>query len=308
MSEVQRYYAHGKLLLSGEYFILNGAVGLAVPSAYGQRLLVQDTPDWPGIKWESYDAQGQIWFKGVFSTYDFTILEATDTATAERLQQILTAVFHLRGKDAFLQQPRLFQTYLEFPRDWGLGSSSTLLATLAQWAAVDPYDLLARTFGGSGYDLACAISEAPLLYQRRSGRGHAVQVPFDPPFREKLHFVHLNRKQNSREGIRRFREKVQPSVSDNEQLSRISIDLLRTNDLRHFQALLDRHEDFIAGQLELPKVKELYFADFPGSIKSLGAWGGDFVLAASAEPADAVRAYFADKGMDTVLSFGEMVL
>lgn len=308
MSSVQIYHAQGKLLLSSEYFILNGAVGLAFPTRYGQQLQVTDTPGSGAIHWQSYDHQGQIWFEGQFSIHDFQPINNSDAATAARLTQILEALFLLRGKDTFLQRPLLLQTYLEFPRNWGLGSSSTLLASLAEWAAVNPYDLLERTFGGSGYDLACAISTQPLLYQRRSGRGHAVTVPFAPPFREKLHFVYLNRKQNSREGIRRFREKVQPSTEDNEQLSRISIDLLRAKDLMSFQALLDRHEDFIAGKLGLPKVRDLYFSDFPGSIKSLGAWGGDFVLVASVEPADAVRAYFADKGMATVLSFGEMVL
>lgn len=308
MPEVLTYYAHGKLLLSGEYFILNGAAGLAVPSAYGQRLAVQETVNSPTVQWESYDSRGQVWFTGKFSSVDFKILEATDAATAERLQQIFTALFHLRANDPFVQRPRLFQTFLEFPRDWGLGSSSTLLAALAQWAAVDPYALLERTFGGSGYDLACAISEQPLLYQRRAGRGYAIGVPFAPSFRENLHFVYLNRKQNSREGIRRFREKVEPQAADNDYLSRLSFQLLTAVDLPSFQALLDQHENFISQKLGLRKVKDQYFADFPGSIKSLGAWGGDFVLAASAESAEVVRAYFAQRGMETVLSYQEMVL
>lgn len=308
MSETQSYYAHGKLLLSGEYFILNGAVGLAVPSKYGQRLAIQDFPDQKNIRWESYDYRGQIWFEAAFSLDDFSVLAANDSSTAERMQQILRALFHLRGNDPFLQVPRLFQTFLEFPRDWGLGSSSTLLATLAQWGEVDPYALLEHTFGGSGYDLACATSDLALLYQRRADRGHAVHVPFSPPFREKLHFVHLNQKQNSRAGIRRFREKVVLRAADNDYLSQLSLQLLTATDLPEFQRLLAQHEDFIAPKIALPKVKDLYFSDFPGSVKSLGAWGGDFVLVASEEPAEQVLAYFVNKGMPTVLGFDEMVL
>ena len=307
MSEVQRYYAHGKLLLSSEYFILNGAIGLAVPSKYGQHLMVTTGED-ESISWQSYDYRGQCWFTATFATADFRILSSNHTATAERLQQIFRALAGLSESTSIFTPGLAFQTHLEFPGDWGLGSSSTLLATLAQWAAVDPYALLERTFGGSGYDLACAISDQPLLYQRRSGRGHAVHVPFDPPFREKLHFVYLNRKQNSREGIRRFREKVQPSAADNDQLSRLSFELLTATEFSTFQSLLDQHEDIIARHLGLPKVKDQYFADFPGSIKSLGAWGGDFVLAASAESADVVRAYLLGKGMETMLGYGEMVL
>ncbi|HKK77697.1 MAG TPA: GYDIA family GHMP kinase [Saprospiraceae bacterium] len=308
MSEAYHYYAHGKLLLSAEYFILNGATGLAVPSAYGQHLRVQPSPDCRHIHWQSYDHREQCWFEGQFSTTDFGIVEATDEATAERLVQIFRALVHLSKNKAFISRPRLFQTQLEFPRDWGLGSSSTLLAALADWAEVDPYALLDQTFGGSGYDLACAGSERALLYQRRAGRGHAIHVPFAPPFREKLHFVHLNRKQNSREGIRRFREKVELDTADNDYLSRLSFQLLSAGELVTFQRLIDQHEAFIAEKLGLAKVKERYFADFPGSIKSLGAWGGDFVLVASGEPSARVRAYFGECGMETVLSYEEMVL
>lgn len=308
MSEIASYYAHGKLLLSGEYFILNGAVGLAVPSFFGQRMTVQETPGWPGLKWQSYDNEGQLWFEATFSESDFRILKTTDPATAERLQEILTAIFELRSGDHFLHEPRLIQTSLEFPRDWGLGSSSTLIALLAQWAGVDPYVLLERTFGGSGYDLACATSSRPLLYQRREGQGHVISVPFSPPFREKLHFVYLNRKQNSREGIRRFRAKVNPTTTEIDFVSDLSFCLLTATDLPTFQSLIDIHEDFIAWKLDLPKVKDETFPDFPGTVKSLGAWGGDFILAASEESPEIVRTYFKNKGMDTVLGFGQLVL
>jgi hypothetical protein len=271
-------------------------------------MTVQDTVDQTDIQWQSYDSEGGIWFNGRFSTLDLSILEATDQPTAKRLQQILLAIQDLRNNDSFFRKSRLIQTHLEFPGDWGLGSSSTLLATLAQWATIDPYELLERTFGGSGYDLACAIQDRPLLYQRREGRGHSLSVPFVPTFREKLHFVYLNRKQNSREGIRRFREKVQPNSQDFDLISDLSLRMLTARDLPTFQSLLDAHEDFIAAQLDLPKVKDLYFSDFPGAVKSLGAWGGDFVLAAGTESPEFVRSYFLEKGMETVLGFEEMVL
>ncbi|MEM0993828.1 MAG: GHMP kinase, partial [Bacteroidota bacterium] len=38
MAQPTSYYAHGKLLLTGEYAVLDGAVALAVPSKLGQRL------------------------------------------------------------------------------------------------------------------------------------------------------------------------------------------------------------------------------------------------------------------------------
>ena len=57
--------------------------------------------------------------------------------------------------------------------------------------------------------------------------------------------------------------------------------------------------------LELETVKERLFSDFKGTIKSLGAWGGDFVMALSKEnPTN----YFTSKGYKTILSYEEMIL
>ena len=69
--------------------------------------------------------------------------------------------------------------------------------------------------------------------------------------------------------------------------------------------LMDLHETRLSEILHQPKIKELYFNDFDGSIKSLGGWGGDFILVASPE---APYEYFRDKGFNTILDFTEIVL
>ena len=56
-------------------------------------------------------------------------------------------------------------TKLTFPRAWGLGTSSTLISLIAQWAKCDPFELLFEAFGGSGYDIACATANSPISYQ-----------------------------------------------------------------------------------------------------------------------------------------------
>ena len=58
----------------------------------------------------------------------------------------------------------------------------------------------------------------------------------------------------------------------------------------------------------MKKVQAERFADFPGTVKSLGAWGGDFVLVLSPWPAEQTMAYFNAKGCPTVLSYNEMIL
>jgi len=54
--------------------------------------------------------------------------------------------------------------------------------------------------------------------------------------------------------------------------------------------------------------KSQHFSDYWGSVKSLGAWGGDVVLATS-EASDAeTRNYFTQKGFPTIFKLAELML
>ena len=63
------YYAHGKLLLAGEYFVLDGAKSLAVPCKLGQFFRVYSQPQSQEnlFSWKSINKDGEIWFEGHFS-------------------------------------------------------------------------------------------------------------------------------------------------------------------------------------------------------------------------------------------------
>ena len=39
---MEQYYGHGKLLIAGEYYLLDGARGLALPTKLGQRMEVNE--------------------------------------------------------------------------------------------------------------------------------------------------------------------------------------------------------------------------------------------------------------------------
>jgi len=67
------------------------------------------------------------------------------------------------------------------------------------------------------------------------------------------------------------------------------------------------HEDLVSSVLGKVKVKRELFPDFPGEIKSLGAWGGDFVLAASKAGSKEVLDYFRSKNLETVFGWKEIV-
>ena len=68
---------------------------------------------------------------------------------------------------------------------------------------------------------------------------------------------------------------------------------------------LKTHERVISEMIGLPTVKEQLFQDYEGIVKSLGAWGGDFVLATGD---DKTRSYFKSKGFETVISYSKMSL
>lgn len=307
MSATFETRAHGKLLLTGEYFVLDGAVALAMPVRFGQKLRAAAGKESGILEWNSLDETGQVWFKVRFSLPDLEIMETGDRETAQTLQSILLAC--RKQNPAFLggQEGIEVRTQTDFPRDWGLGTSSTLLAALGRWAEANPYRILADTLGGSGYDLACAYADGPVLYQWSKTRPVIQPIHFQPVFSENIYFVYLGKKQNSREGIQRYRDltsALKPAIT---QIDRLTERCLTASSLAEFQQVLEEHEALVSHTLELPTVKSQFFEDFPGAVKSLGAWGGDFVMAASSLPEPEIRGYFGRKGFGMVLSWAEMM-
>ncbi len=294
--------ARGKLLLTGEYAVLDGALALAWPTQRGQTLRFEPGTDL--LQWRSADADGNLWFEAVFQPEDWQILRASDAAVAHRLQQILT--FATTANPAF-QPAGQVHTQLEFPRQWGLGSSSTLIANMAAWANVDAYELLAATLGGSGYDLACAHASGPILYQRRDGRPWAAPAGFHPPFLAQLWVAWLGRKQDSREGIRRYKARAsQVTPMWIAQITQITQACLGASSLPAFEDLLHHHEQLISALLDLPTVQAQRFADYWGVVKSLGAWGGDFVLLTHSGEEARLRQYLRGKGIEVVFRLEEI--
>ncbi len=293
-------------MLTGEYFVLDGALALAMPTRPGQWLRITPQPEASEHHWTSRRRDGSVWFEGTFAEGG-ALLHATDAQVGRRLESLLGGIGNQKP-GFWLQQPFLrFETQLEFPQDWGLGSSSTLIAALSRWANIDPFALLDHTFGGSGYDIACANAHRPLLFQRRGGEAHYLELPYQPPFLEQICFVHLNRKQDSREGIRRFRAKAGGSDRQRERISELTMLFLQARDAREAVAVMEEHEAIVAKAIDLSPVKQELFPNFPGVVKSLGAWGGDFVMALSEKPAQATKQYFKVKGYETALEYTELM-
>ena len=300
--------AQGKLLLTGEYFVLDGALSLALPVRYGQTLQVLPSEKPGRLTWTSRDADGTVWFQAEFALPGLVPLSSTDPKTADILATVLKACRQQRP--AFLSESTAFEvrTANEFPRAWGLGTSSTLIAAIAVWADVDPYPVLFDTFGGSGYDIACAYAPGPVLYHLEGQTPWIRTVVFEPVFAGQLYFVYLGKKQDSRAGIERYRERMKDNLARIGEVNDLTQAFLTADSLPAVEQVIREHENLIGEALGLVRAKDLYFNDFWGEIKSLGAWGGDFVLATSDRPEAETQTYFSSRGFFVFFPWREMVV
>ena len=319
---MSHYHSHGKFLLTGEYLVLKGALALALPLKLGQSMEVEALEsNNEQLCWEAFRPDGK-WFSVTLNRDNLVNFSTNDPDKALRLSEILQAVKQLNPK-AFEGNDLRFTTRLDFDPNWGLGSSSTLIASLARWANVNPYELLKLTFGGSGYDIACASAEGPIYYQLAGldgfiPRNDAKQEPkltplvdpvvFNPPFADHLFFVYQGQKQSSSKEIKAFLAKVHPDdlQKDIEAVSEISRAVPKCQNIGEFSMLMQCHERIIARCICQEPVQKR-FPDFEGTLKSLGAWGGDFILAATEWDESQVNAYFKTKGLVVIFGYKEIV-
>lgn len=298
----KRFYSNGKLLISGEYLVLDGATAFSFATTFGQNLVINQIDD-RKIRWKSLNEKGNVWFSDVFQLNTCKSEKNKSDAVSKSLSKILIEAKKMNPD--FLSGDTGYEitTKMDFPRDWGLGSSSTLINNIAQWAVVDPFMLLDKTFGGSGYDIASAQMDSGILYTRTNSEIKLHTVETDWNFTDELFFVHLNKKQNSRAGISHYR-KFHPEEKVIQRISEISIQLPKTTTLKDFEILIQEHEALISKTIQTPIIQNELFSDYPGIIKSLGAWGGDFILATGNMEN---QEYFKRKGFTTVISFKKMI-
>jgi mevalonate kinase len=297
-----RFYSNGKLLITSEYGVLDGALALAVPTKYGQSLEITPLAS-KSLEWQSLDEKGEIWFAASFDPESFEIQSCSHQEVAKVLSNLLGTA---KGQNpSFRGQAFNVTLRLTFPRNWGLGSSSTLINNLAQWANVSPYVLLRDSFGGSGYDIACAQHDSPILYQLKDDNPLVQEVSFDPAFKHQLYFVFLNQKQNSREAIANYRKQDFDANTLVGDLSNLTQFFLESERIDEFETHIKNHEKLLSKILKIQPVKERLFPDYYGAIKSLGGWGGDFIMVTGNEK---TPDYFKAKGYDVVIPYDTMVL
>lgn len=305
----QYFFGRGKLLLTGEYLVLDGAQSLAVPLKVGQSMSVAYSPSFePVLHWKSFDVEGKLWLEARFEFWRFNILDENPAPEVFELQKILRQArkqnSHFLRDDVDVN----VETHLGFPLNWGLGSSSTLIYNIAQWAYVSPFELQFKTMGGSGYDVACAQCDGPILYTKNNSGPHWSPTLFSPIFKNQLYFIYLGQKQNSRQAVAKYSEcKERVTTELLQEVTEITKRMSECTDFNIFEKLCSRHEELIGFVLGEAPLKAKLFQDYWGEVKSLGAWGGDFALVTSHLDEAATQEYFKNKGIDVFLHYSDLV-
>ena len=288
--------------------MLDGAKALAVPTKLGQSLRVKALHATDSVLyWVALNNQNKPWLNLVFDTGDFSCINSKQDE-AGRLTKILTETRKLNPEFLADGKDRAVETHLQFPNQWGLGSSSTLIHCVAEWANVDRYELLQKTIGGSGYDVACAGANSAILYQLENRKPNTLPVHWNPPFSDKLYFLYTGKKQLSSEAIRYYKTKLEDKSFAIDELNRITDLILKCDKLDEFEQLVNEHEVLIGSQLKLMKVSDTTFSDYWGTVKSLGAWGGDFVMMTNERSTEELKEYLSQKSISIVFSWKELIL
>jgi mevalonate kinase len=303
LSFSKSYRANGKLLLTGEYFVLHGAKAIALPLKVGQSLTVSEQNEADSLVWQAF-YEGKLWFSCKLNPTDFLILETSHPDKAETLSRIFKTIKNLNPEFS-PEAGTLFETTLEANPDWGFGSSSTLISLLSQWANVNPFVLNELVFKGSGFDIACATAEGPIFYVRK---GPPEPIVLDYPFADQLFLVYSGQKKKTANEVSSFmKEKTVPEHLIAE-MSALSEAFAICGEQNEFNRLIIQHEKLVGDLITKTPVKTEYFADFDGEIKSLGAWGGDFYLVSTKLPFYGVKKYFKNKGLKTLFRWDDLIL
>ncbi len=298
------FSASGKLLLFGEYFVLRGAQSIVMPLRYEQTLSVSPHTS-ENIRWQCFE-NGNEWLDITLSP-ESRIINTSDEKKATIVQHLLNTI---KKKKPSLKILGLhFHFEIDFKRNYGFGTSSTFISLLSQWSGVNPYLLLEKSFGGSGFDIAAATATEPFIYQ--ADRLHADAKRQINPVRisknisNQLLFVYTGKKQRSRDEVMGF-EKIVTPPNQIAEMNHIIEKVLSCEEIRDFEEQMNRSELLLSTILNMRPVKLLNFSDYPYSVKSLGAWGGDFIMATFRDETKA-RNYFSERGMHPIFNYQQLI-
>ena len=242
MAEV--FKSHGKLMITGEYFVLHGAKSLMLPTKFFQDMTVSKLNEDSIILWESYDQNNSKWFSAKFNLPDLAI-QGEETKEKIFLKKILDFVAK--------KKPNIFEnnsginikTRMDFNRSWGLGSSAILINNLSNYFGLDPFEVSKNVTNSSGADIASTKISKPIIFSINDKKPYYKEVHFNPPFSKNLLFVYLNKKQSSEKEVEKFK-KIRIEDDEIRTISDITNQVLRCKKIDDFNNLIEKHESILS--------------------------------------------------------------
>ena len=278
-------------------------MALAIPAKLDQELNVISTNS-DFVNWKSFNKDNQIWYEEKFFLDKGTLIyHGKKNKMSDLIVRLFDYIHKFNKPEKSIGNEFIWK--INFNINWGLGSSSTLINNLSKWAKVNPYKLLFSVFNGSGYDIACCDKSNPIIFQKKDDYLSVSDTTFNPNFLNNLFLIFLNKKQDTQKSVQNFLESDQSLSEGIIQINEIVHEIENVKDITTFESLIERHEKIIANILQMPTIQNEKFPDYNnGVIKSLGSWGGDFVLATGDEKS---VDYFEEKGFNTIRKISDLL-
>lgn len=296
------FESNGKILLSAEYLVMDGAKALAFPSKLTQELHIEDIKS-NFIHWISLDENKNIWYEEkFFEKAESIFYKGAENDISEKIVSLFNHI-HL-SNDISDSIGKKFISKINFKREWGLGSSSSLVNNLAKWSNIDPYKLLFSAFNGSGYDIACCDVKTPIVFSKNKKSINIEKIKFNPTFKKNIFLIYRGEKQNTQNSILDYKKIKFDKNSAINKINELTNNIINCSSLSDFERLIETHESIISKIINIEPIQKLNFKDYNnGVIKSLGSWGGDFMLA-TGDKKD--LNYFKEKGYNTIYSISDL--
>lgn len=299
---MEQTFSRGKIILLGEYAVLEGNDAVCIPLATGQKLELEKNNQ-QKICWK--------WFYKEKIIADFILdredlhahkVHAGDPSWAADL------IRAIRKQNVFFLTDSGYSIRFinQFPHAWGLGSSSATIASLCRIAGVDPYLVNEEVMGGSGADIACTDKDNWFLYRKKKSLPFTWLIPFDFPFEQYTYFIYSGQKQATAKHLKEVKRRSERKPFPASEINALIYRCFSSDNVADFISCLHEHEQYISAHIGHDPLG-LKFSDFRGQIKSLGAWGGDFFMGISAENQFYVKSYFQDRGFEMCFSWNEFL-
>ncbi len=283
---MKAFFAPGKILLTGEYLVLNGFESIALPTKWGQSMHVWEF-DTPGnqhdfLIFEAKDIQNNIWFSCRFELPTFQVIDSDLLSNTEtiRLKQIFQKADLAHWK---IGKSYRIETKLDFNRVYGLGSSSTLITLMAEYLNLNALQLQFEVFGGSGYDVAVGMIKKPIVYWLTEDDSNWQFWQMNTQLSQNWEVVFFGKKMDSRKSISEVQDALNEIAEDDFYTAQFDHILKLTKnatDKLSMEASLEMYQKLLSESIHLKTPYEvLEISPVNGGLcKWLGAWGGDMIL------------------------------